>query len=56
MPIMGRKAKQMASILLNFLKKKGLDINNCQSWSCDNASNTSGRYHGVQEIVKQKCK
>jgi len=30
MPMMRHTAEQMASILLNFLKKKGLDIGNCR--------------------------
>lgn len=46
----------MASILLNFLKEKGLDIANCRGQSYDNVSNMSGRYNGVQVIVKRECK
>ena len=56
MPMMRHTAEQMASILLNFLKEKDLDINNCRGQSYDNASNMSGRYNGVQAILKRECK
>ena len=46
----------MASRLLKFLKEKDLDINNCRGQSYDNASNMSGRYNGVQAILKRECK
>ena len=46
----------MADILLNFLTKKNLDINNCRGHSYDNASSMSGRYNGVQVILKRECK
>ena len=56
MPMMRHTAEQMANILLNFLKEKGLDITNCRGQSYDNASNMSGRYNGVQAILKRECK
>jgi len=56
MPMMRHTAEHMASILLNFLKEKGLDVANCRGQSYDNASNMSGRYNGVQAIVKRECK
>ena len=34
----------------------GMDIANCRGQSYDNASNMSGRYNGVQAIVKRECK
>ena len=46
----------MASILLNFMQEKSLDIGNCRGQSYDNASNMSGRYNGVQAIMKRECK
>jgi len=46
----------MASILLNFMQEKGLDIGNCRGQSYDNASNMSGRYNSVQAIMKRECK
>ena len=56
MPIMRHTEEQKASILLNFLKEKDLDINNCRGQSCDNASNMSRRCNGVQAILKRECK
>ena len=56
MPMMRHTAEQMANILLNFLKEKDLDVNNCRGQSYDNASNMFGRYNGVQAILKCECK
>ncbi|XP_076806126.1 zinc finger MYM-type protein 1-like [Clavelina lepadiformis] len=56
LPMMRHTATHMASILLNFLKENGLDVTNCRGQSYDNASNMSGRYNGVQAIVKRECK
>lgn len=56
MPMMRHTAEHMANLLLKFLNEKGLDVANCRGQSYDNASNMSGRYNGVQAIVKRECK
>ena len=42
----------LATTLLDCLKKYGLDIMNCRSQSYDNASNMSGKYNGIKAIIK----
>ena len=41
-------------MILGFLDKYRIDISNCSGQSYDNASNMSGKYIGVQTIIKQQ--
>lgn len=50
----GHTGLQQATALLDFLKATGLDIANCRGQSYDNASNMSGRYNGMQGMIKQE--
>ena len=50
----GHKGIEMANALLTFLQSIDLDISNCRGQSYDNASNMSGKYIGMQTIIRQK--
>lgn len=51
----GHTSAQIANTLLNFLKEIGIDIKDCRGQSYDNASNMSGKYNGLQSLIKEKC-
>uniref|UniRef100_H2YLB0 HAT C-terminal dimerisation domain-containing protein n=1 Tax=Ciona savignyi TaxID=51511 RepID=H2YLB0_CIOSA len=38
-----------------FLEENGINIQNCRGQSYDNASNISGKYKGVQAIIRERC-
>ncbi|XP_050066946.1 zinc finger MYM-type protein 1-like [Aphis gossypii] len=42
----------LATTVLEFLKRSGIDIANCRAQTYDNAANMSGRYHGLQAQIK----
>ncbi|KAI6655857.1 Zinc finger MYM-type protein 1-like [Oopsacas minuta] len=44
----------IAHIILEFLKKIEVKIEDCRGQSYDNASNMSGKYKGMQAIIKEK--
>ena len=48
----GHKGADIGQIILTFLKVHGIDISNCRGQSYDNASNMSGKYNGVQKLIK----
>ena len=52
--MIGHIGQVMAEMILSFLEKYGIDINNCRCQSYDNESNMSGKYIGVQTIIKQQ--
>lgn len=54
MPNQGHKAKDMFQSLITFLEENGLDIKNCRGQSYDNASSMSGKYNGLQALVRQE--
>jgi len=37
----------------NFLSRLGAEIKQCKGQSCDNAMNTSGKYSGLQALIKK---
>ena len=43
-------------IILEFLKKIDVKIEDCRGQSYDNATNMSGKYKGMQAIIKEKSK
>jgi hypothetical protein len=50
----GHKGNEMADALVSFLQSMDLDIGNCRGQSYDNASNMSGKYIGMQTLIRQK--
>ena len=47
--------KELAESLLEFLKAHDITIADCHGQSYDNASNMSGKYNGMQAIIRQLC-
>ncbi|KAL4147812.1 hypothetical protein QTP88_002160 [Uroleucon formosanum] len=43
----------LATTVLVFLKRSGIDIANCRAQTYDNAANMSGRYRGLQAQIKE---
>ena len=54
--MIGHTGQVKAQMILDFLEKFGIDISNCRGQSYDNASNMSGKYIGVQTIIKHRFK
>ena len=46
-------AEELARRLLDFFAKYGIDIKDCRGQSYDNASNMSGKYKGLQALIKE---
>ena len=51
----GHTGKEVAESLLEFLKAHDIAIADCRGQSYDNASNMSGKYNGMQAIIRQQC-
>ena len=51
----GHSGKELAESLLKFLKTHDIDVADCRGQSYDNASNMSGKYNGMQAIIRQQC-
>ena len=51
--MIGHTGQNIADRILSFLEKHGIDIKNCRGQSYDNASNMSGKYAGVQTVIRQ---
>lgn len=51
----GHTGKEQAESLLKFLKTHHIDVADCRGQSYDNASNMSGKYNGMQAIIRQQC-
>ena len=51
----GHTGTQIAELLLKFLSVQGIPIERCRGQSYDNASNMSGKYNGVQSIIRSRC-
>lgn len=54
-PMLRHTGRDIARTVLDSLKEKNIPISNCRGQSYDNASNMSGKYQGVQQIIKQEC-
>lgn len=52
-PIHSHSGKNLENVILNYLENLGIDIKNCRGQGYDNASNMSGRYNGLQNLIKQ---
>ena len=50
----GHSGQQIADILLNFLAAHDINIADCRGQSYDNASNMSGKYNGMQAIIREQ--
>ncbi|KAK6186835.1 hypothetical protein SNE40_006103 [Patella caerulea] len=48
----GHTGRQQATALLEYFTSVGIDISNCRGQSYDNAANMSGRYQGMQALIK----
>ena len=46
---------EIANLTLQFLVNNAIDVKNCRGQSYDNPSNISGKYNGVQPIIREKC-
>ena len=51
----GHTGKELAESLLEFFKVHDISIADCRGQSYDNASNMSGKYNGMQAIIRQQC-
>ena len=51
----GHTGKELAESLLEFLNTHRIDVADCRGQSYDNASNMSGKYNGMQAIIRQQC-
>jgi hypothetical protein len=56
LPIFRHTGAHMTEIALDFLKDNNIDIQDCRGQSYDNASNMSGKYNGMQQLVLEQCK
>ena len=52
--ISNHTGKNLADTLLQFLSNQNIHFNNCRGQTYDNASNISGKYIGMQQILKNK--
>ena len=50
----GYIAQQIFDSLVQYPNEKGINLADRRGQSCDNASNMSGKYNGVQALVKKK--
>lgn len=54
LPMEGHTAQQIFDSLVQYTSEKGINLADCRGQSYDNASNMSGKYNGVQALVKEK--
>ena len=50
----GHTGHQLADILLEFIEDNGISLKDLQGQSYDNAANMSGKYKGMQAIIKER--
>ena len=50
----GHTAQQIFDSLVQYTNENCINFADCRGQSCDNASNMSGKYNGVQALVKEK--
>ncbi|CAH2285606.1 zinc finger MYM-type 1-like, partial [Pelobates cultripes] len=53
-PISGHTGMELANTVLQFLEENGISIKDCRGQSYDNASNMSGKYNGMQALIREK--
>ena len=54
-PMFSHTGSDIANIIIDFMGENDIDIGNCRGQSYDNAANMSGKYNGVQAIIREKC-
>ena len=52
-PIRGHTGHQLADLLFEFIEDNGISLKDLRGQCYDNASNTSGKYKGMQAIIKE---
>ncbi|XP_066969168.1 52 kDa repressor of the inhibitor of the protein kinase-like [Macrobrachium rosenbergii] len=50
----GHNGSDMAKALFKFLESHNIDLKDCRGQSYDNAANMSGKYKGMQALIKDK--
>ena len=53
LPEEGHTAQKIFDGLVQYTSEKGINLADCRGQSYDNASNISGKYNGVQALVKK---
>ena len=53
-PIHGHSGESLAKTLLSFLQEHNIPIKDCRGQSYDNASNMSGKYIGMQAVIRKE--
>ncbi|XP_076044835.1 uncharacterized protein LOC143027430 [Oratosquilla oratoria] len=53
-PISSHTGQNLADTLLQYLPEQNIDFTHCRGQTYDNASNMSGKYIGMQQILKNK--
>ena len=51
----GHTGEEMTNIVLSFLEKNDIAINDCRGQSYDNSANISGKYNEVQALIGERC-
>ena len=54
MPTRGHTGHQLADIILEFIEDNGISLKDLRGQSYDNAANMSGKYKGMQAIIKER--
>ena len=54
-PMFGHTGAEMVDMVLSFLERNDLSINDCRGQSYDNAANMSGKYNGFQALIRERC-
>lgn len=54
-PIDEHGSEYLFKVILSFLEKNQISLNNCRGQSYDKAANMSGQYAGLQARIKEKC-
>ena len=53
-PTRGHTGHQLADLLFEFIEDNGISLKDLRGQSYDNASNMSGKYKGMQAIIKER--
>ena len=54
LPMEDHTVQQIFASLVQHTSEKGINLADCRGQSYDNASNMSGKYNGVQALLKEK--
>ena len=53
-PKTGHNGREMTEALLNYLESNGISLHDCRGQSYDNAANMSGKYCGMQALIREQ--